>query len=173
MLGFPPDHVDGHLHVQQLPVVRQVLLEELEARPGPRPWVRTSRTGRHGLAAGLGLLERCKALAIGALGAARLRQLLAARGFGSNHRLLGHYNTRCDVEQFLHRLERWLGAARDGDLLMVHPATPPRHDMLGLTGRNAEYRVMASNVLPTVLAEHGVGLVRLSELVRPDAGAVA
>ncbi len=35
--GHAPDHVDGHQHVQVLPVVRQALLAELAARYAPRP----------------------------------------------------------------------------------------------------------------------------------------
>lgn len=31
-LGFPPDHVDGHQHVQVLPVIRTALLDELARR---------------------------------------------------------------------------------------------------------------------------------------------
>jgi predicted glycoside hydrolase/deacetylase ChbG (UPF0249 family) len=37
VLGFPPDHVDGHQHVQVLPVIRGALLAELEARYRERP----------------------------------------------------------------------------------------------------------------------------------------
>ena len=36
-LGFPPDHVDGHQHVQVLPVIRQALLDEVRARYRARP----------------------------------------------------------------------------------------------------------------------------------------
>lgn len=36
-LGFPPDHVDGHQHVQVLPVVRQALLDEIAQRYKVRP----------------------------------------------------------------------------------------------------------------------------------------
>jgi chitin disaccharide deacetylase len=36
-LGFPPDHVDGHQHVQVLPVIRRALLTELARRYGRSP----------------------------------------------------------------------------------------------------------------------------------------
>src|SRR5690606_36013742 len=43
-LGTPPDFIDGHQHVHQLPGVRQALLAELHARYAPheRPWVRST-----------------------------------------------------------------------------------------------------------------------------------
>jgi predicted glycoside hydrolase/deacetylase ChbG (UPF0249 family) len=41
VLGFPPDHVDGHQHVQVLPVIRQALIAELSRRfPRGGPLVR-------------------------------------------------------------------------------------------------------------------------------------
>ena len=36
-LGFPPDHVDGHQHVQILPIIRTVLMAVLVARYGKNP----------------------------------------------------------------------------------------------------------------------------------------
>lgn len=36
-LGFPPDHVDGHQHVQVLPVIRRALLDALARRYPTRP----------------------------------------------------------------------------------------------------------------------------------------
>ena len=36
-LGFPPDHIDGHQHVQVLPVVRQALLAVIAERYPRRP----------------------------------------------------------------------------------------------------------------------------------------
>lgn len=166
VLGFAPDHVDGHHHVHQLPVVRQVLLAELERRSGPRPWVRNSMPRAVNFGGGVPFSERLRAAAIGLLGARGMRGQLAARGFASNLRLLGVYSARCDVHQYLERLQAWLRGARDGDLLMCHPTAPPRTDLLGVIGGNAEYRVLNSTVMPAVLAEHGIGVVRISELLR-------
>jgi chitin disaccharide deacetylase len=167
VLGFAPDHVDGHQHVHQLPVVREALLQELERRPGARPWVRDSAPRHASFRGGLPIGERCRTAAIGLLGARGLRAQVAARGFGSNQRLLGVYSSDCNVHQYLERLQAWLAGARDGDLVMCHPAAPHSPEQLGVVGREAEYRVLASSVLPAVLAEHGVGMVRISELARP------
>lgn len=35
--GFPPDHVDGHQHVQVLPVIRHALIAEVASRYADRP----------------------------------------------------------------------------------------------------------------------------------------
>src|SRR6185436_16082699 len=44
-LGRAPDFVDGHHHAQQLPGVRDVMVEDLRARGPSRPWVRTCAEG--------------------------------------------------------------------------------------------------------------------------------
>jgi len=36
-LGFPPDHIDGHQHVHTLPVIRSVLIDEINRRYPARP----------------------------------------------------------------------------------------------------------------------------------------
>ncbi len=43
-MGGPPDYVDGHRHIHQLPQIRSALLEELTRRYGRSlPWIRVSR----------------------------------------------------------------------------------------------------------------------------------
>jgi chitin disaccharide deacetylase len=167
VLGFAPDHVDGHQHVHQLPLVRQVLVEELERRSGARPWVRDSAPRPASFRGGVSLEERCRTAAIGLLGARGLRGQLMQHGFASNQRLLGVYSAHADVHQYLERLQAWLAGARDGDLLMCHPAAPANGEDLGVVGGAAEYRVLSSSVFPALLAEHGVGVLRMSELARP------
>jgi len=45
-VGRPPDHVDGHQHVHQLPQVRELLVDTLYRRYNPRPWLRETRRAR-------------------------------------------------------------------------------------------------------------------------------
>ena len=63
-LGIPPDFIDGHQHVHQLPAVRAALALELQERYGkaglPMPWVRST------VPAG-GLFKQPKASIIAAL----------------------------------------------------------------------------------------------------------
>lgn len=95
-----PDHVDGHQHVHQLPGVRQVLLEELQARyAGDLPWLRVGRRprGEFGI----------KAVAIGLLGAQGLARAADRQGFGTNARLLGVYGFKDSPRDYLRRLEGW------------------------------------------------------------------
>jgi predicted glycoside hydrolase/deacetylase ChbG (UPF0249 family) len=118
-----PDFVDGHQHVQQLPLVREVLLEVLAQRAyAPRPWLRV------GLAAGAtdaprpDLRARTKARVIAALGARRFAALARAGGYRTCHALLGVRSLDADAPRLDANMRAWLAAAADADVLMTHPA---------------------------------------------------
>lgn len=158
MLGRAPDFVDGHQHVHQLPQVREALLQELQRRGPHRPWLRSTRR-RPVPSAGLSgfkpwLIER--------LGAAGLLRQASHLGFASNRCLLGVYDFRADAGVYEAWLSRWLAAARDGDLLMCHPAGP----MGGLAdaisrARRVELEVLCSPAFEALRAAHGVTLAPL------------
>jgi len=148
-LGRPPAHVDGHQHVHQLPVVREVLIEALQTRyPVRRPWLRSTRR-----APGDG--ER-KAWLIEALGSRALARLAADRGFEQNRHLLGVYDFQGDATRYLALLGEWLAASQDGDLLMCHPGERiPAGDAIA-AAREIEYQVLSEPALGELLARLGV-----------------
>jgi predicted glycoside hydrolase/deacetylase ChbG (UPF0249 family) len=159
--GRPPAHVDGHEHVHQLPGVRQELVAALEARyRDRRPWLRNTRRPRGAR------LDR-KAWIIEAVGAAGLARLARARGFGQNGHLVGVYDFRGNAERYLALLGGWLRAARDGDLLMCHPATQL---VAGATGpaRLWEYEVLAGPAFGALLAREGFQVARIKSADRPS-----
>ena len=132
----PPAFVDGHEHVHQFPGVRDLLLDALAAR-GQHPWLRSTRRPA--------ALPGVKPRVIEALGAAALERQALAHGFAQNRRLLGVYPFHSDGQAYLRHLQRWLALARDGDLLMCHPAAHGcaaahaaarcrEHDLLAGTG---------------------------------------
>jgi chitin disaccharide deacetylase len=153
--GFAPHHVDGHQHVQQLPVVREALLAELAARHrGPRPWLRIGvpPRGAHGL----------KPMVLGALGAGALARAAARQGFATSAHLLGVYGFDGSAADYLARLEHWLAAAGDRDVLMTHPGSG---DLAGdpiAAARSREYEVLGGPAFARMLAAHGVSVARLS-----------
>lgn len=152
--GFAPHHVDGHQHVQQLPVVREALLEELAARPGPRPWLRIGLPpkGAHGL----------KPVVLGALGARALARDAVRRGFATNAHLLGVYGFDGSAADYLARLERWLAAAGERDVLMAHPGSGEAAGDPIAAARSREYAVLGGAAFGRMLAAHGVTVARLS-----------
>jgi predicted glycoside hydrolase/deacetylase ChbG (UPF0249 family) len=149
-LGRPPAHVDGHQHVHQLPVVRDLLLAVLESRyRSQRPWLRSTRRS-----AGEGVGS--KAWLIETLGSAGLGRLAAAKGYGQNGHLLGVYDFRGDAERYLALLGQWLRAAADGDLMMCHPATQLLQGDAIAQARVWEYRVLAGPAFGALLAREGI-----------------
>ena len=163
--GFAPHHVDGHQHVQQLPVVREALLTELDARyPTARPWL---RIGLPPPASGLLSLfapDRLKPLVLGTLGARALARDAAQRGFATNHHLLGVYDFTGSVGDYAARLGRWLGQAGDGDLLMTHPGRDEQASDPIAAARRREYEVLGGDAFAQALAEYRVAVTRLSQL---------
>ncbi|WP_257214689.1 ChbG/HpnK family deacetylase [Variovorax sp. 54] len=138
-----PAFVDGHRHVHQLPMVRELLVEEIVRRYGASPpWLRHTAPGP-----GRGA-ERLKAGLIHALGAAGLSALARRHGIPTSRRLLGVYDFAGDMEDHRQRLTAWIAASETGDVLMCHPSaglTPG--DPIG-PARLREYAVLRDLVFP-------------------------
>lgn len=157
-MGMAPDFIDGHQHVHQLPVVRDVLLELIASRYGAhRPWVRTTLAG-----SGTGMPSPKQAL-LALLGGQTLARQLMAAGIASNAGFAGVYGF--DSDDYANHFEQWLARAREGTLLMCHPAvTASAHDPIGRQ-RQREYGFFSSDAFASMLAARGVRLARLSSLL--------
>lgn len=155
-MGSAPDFIDGHQHVHQLPRVRDVLLELVGRRYGARkPWVRNTLAG-----AGIGNPKQALLML---LGGRALAHRLKAAGIPTNAGFGGVYGF--DIDDYAGRFDQWLARARDGTLLMCHPAASScAHDPIGAQ-RQLEYRFFSADAFPAMLAAHRVRLVRLSSLL--------
>ncbi len=171
-----PHHVDGHRHVHQLPGVRDALMTCLQQRyPDSMPVLRSTQRpqGVHAP-----VMERVKARVIEALGARQLLQLCQSQGVPTYAAFHGVYDFRrssrntADLQQHLRTryalaLRRWLNHARQGDLIMCHPADPAStryeesasasHDTIA-QDRKAEFFVLRSPEYKDWMAQAGVCL---------------
>lgn len=168
-MGRAPDHVDGHQHVHQLPGVREVLMAELQARYASRPpWLRCTRAPRRlALPRGERWSSALKPRIIEALGGAGLVRAARAAGMPMNAHLLGVYDFRGGPARYRALLQAWLEAARDGDVLMCHPAAAAPGDAQAAAdpigaARRTEHAVLVEAELDTTLAHAGVRLGRLA-----------
>jgi predicted glycoside hydrolase/deacetylase ChbG (UPF0249 family) len=151
----PPDYVDGHQHVHQLPVVRNALVQVLASRYGQqRPWLRRTRPAK-----GTRIL---KAHVIEALGGRALTRLATKRGYPQNAHLLGVHEFTSDPLVYQDRLAQWLADSSDGDLLMCHPSTWCAAPGLLLRQRMAEHDVLTGPGFERQLTEAGVVLSRFA-----------
>ncbi len=121
-LGCAPDHVDGHQHVQVLPVIRPALLAELAARyPSRPPLLRDPSDGAgqllsRGLAGAKALTV--KLLASGFSRAARTRQIV------TNTRFAGYsaFDTTASYQAEINaELDRAPQEATGLSIVMCHP----------------------------------------------------
>ena len=150
-LHTPPDFIDGHQHVHQLPRVRDALLAELHARYAPheRPWVRST------VPAG-GLWRQPKAAVIALLGGWTATRTLRRAGVTTNQGFGGVYGFDApDTAAYGAHMERWLAHAKQGSLLMCHPAAAAvPGDAIG-TQRAVEYAFLASDGFGALLQRTG------------------
>jgi predicted glycoside hydrolase/deacetylase ChbG (UPF0249 family) len=117
-LGRPPDFVDGHQHVHQLPHVRRLLIDALQIRYG-------AGAARIGIRICLAHRWRgAKAHAVGALGARPMAGLARQLGHSVNTDFLGVYDFSPAAD--LPRLWRnWLTTMQGAlPLAMCHVADP-------------------------------------------------
>jgi chitin disaccharide deacetylase len=117
--GRAPDHIDGHLHVHQLPGVRDGLLDfVLSLPPGQRPYLRNTSLPlpmlwRH-------RLPWLKAAAIGTFGS-RMKARLRAAGLATNQCFAGVYDFR-KHQQYPRYLPRFVNClSAPTGILVVHP----------------------------------------------------
>lgn len=162
-MGGPPDHVDGHHHVHQLPVVREALLRLYEKRL--RPHGTYVRYCDEPLAAimRIGVAPRRAAL-ISLLGRSWARTG-RRRGIPGNRGFRGVRGF--DEPSFAALFPRYLAGAKDGALIMCHPGLADA----ALTAvervaaqREDEFRYLASDACAAGLAAAGARVGRF----RPD-----
>lgn len=153
-LGTPPDYVDGHQHVHQLPQIRDLLLNTLRARyPHQLPWIRIAKPP-----SGAGL----KASVIKRLGANALERSAKRMGFACSGYLLGVYDFAGDSQQYESQLTQWINTipmAASSSLeaktpvLMCHPATHKLGSELNdpiYQARLNEFSVLSSGKIDTL-----------------------
>jgi predicted glycoside hydrolase/deacetylase ChbG (UPF0249 family) len=159
----PPDHVDGHQHVQQFAGIRQALVQALVSRYGGhyggrygsladgKPYLRVSR-------APPGTAD-LKSRVIAAMGANTLELIAAHAYIQRAGALLGMYNFAGSQADYARRMAAWLSAAPAGSIIMCHPAlTHEAGDAIG-AARAREFAYLSSAEFDNACREEGVQLV--------------
>jgi predicted glycoside hydrolase/deacetylase ChbG (UPF0249 family) len=150
-----PDHLDGHQHIQQFPVIREALAEVLLRRYGsraPRPWLRVSQVAQPGL----------KAQVISAMGAQALNDWAQAHQWPTVSPLLGAYGFDGDLAGYAQHMQAWLAAlpVDQTAVLMCHPAVSAQADDEIGPARYREFAYLASADFVQHLQDARVRLVR-------------
>jgi hypothetical protein len=159
----PPDHVDGHQHVQQFSGIREALVQVLGDHYGhahgqgrSRPYLRISKLPA--------TQADVKARIIAAMGAEPLRRLARQNRLPCAPALTGVYDFSDRPISYAQRMSDWLHSSPEGTLLMCHPAqSVEASDSIG-QARLREYKYLSGAEFQTQLENHGVRLVRGSKL---------
>jgi len=153
-MGRSPSFIDGHQHVHQLPMVRNELLAELQARAThPLPWIRSTRApgvGPSGLAGIPGLI---KPRVVESLGARRLSAEAKRLGHKQNSHLLGVYDFRGGSSRYQTLLGWWCRHASNGDLLMCHPSESRAEGDPLIEARRCEFDVLCGEAFAVELQQ--------------------
>lgn len=169
----PPDHIDGHQHVQQFAGIRQALVQVMGSRYGAhQPYLRVSQaqvmrgmgsTNSLALRERVGVrarLDEFKSRIISAMGAAALRDLAAPANIPCTLALSGVYDFTGGGTRYAALMQEWLAAAADGDIVMCHPALRTETGDAIAAARQWEYEYLASPAFADAMAQHQVQLVR-------------
>ena len=160
----PPDHVDGHQHVQQFAGIREALVEALRHRYGAAgPYVRVARVapGEPGL----------KGRMITAMGADAIEKIAASARIARSAALYGIYDFAGDGRRYAALMAQWLVRAPAAGIIMCHPASAaPTHDAIG-AARAQEFAYLSGEAFVGALAQAQVVLARGRALFTPVAAA--
>ncbi len=149
--GRPPDFVDGHQHVQLVPVVRDALLAATRAA-APHAWVRQCGSVTRSVSDPKGLVLDWLS--------GRFRARADALGLRTNPAFAGTY-TFDDTAQIAALFPRFLDGLPDGGVVMCHPGEvddelrrlDPLTDL-----RAREHAYFASDEFAALLQSQGVSL---------------
>lgn len=160
LLGREPDYVDGHLHIHQLPIIRDELLAALRARKLPPGfWVRDTRAG---VLSSSPWPERFKSWVVGHLGMRQLARHARTQNIHLNQGFYGVYDFTVEHRPFMQMMAQWLEHARSGALVMTHPSQQAlAGDPIGQS-RLLEYQALGSDSFAELLKRQGVTLARTS-----------
>lgn len=155
----PPDYIDGHQHVHQLPLIRDSLLASIGQRyPQHRLWLRSTLP-----AADVTRPYRLKTNIIAWLGARKMGALAAKAGWPMSKHLLGVYDFSPGRAAYQALLLRWLNEAQEDDVLMCHPAKAVAASVAFGQQRVWEHSVLADPEFPNWLAAAELSLTQLSK----------
>ena len=159
----PPDHVDGHQHIQQFDGLREVLCEVLARRYGhsiQKPWLRISQTHKAGF----------KGALISWMGANSLTDWAFAQNWPVVSPLLGVYGFEGTTHDYARRMQVWLSAASQLEttaLLMCHPALRAESGDAIASARANEFAYLSSDDFVADLNQAHMQLVRGGPHGRP------
>jgi predicted glycoside hydrolase/deacetylase ChbG (UPF0249 family) len=160
-LGRMPDFIDGHQHIHQLPVIRDVLLKVYEERLRPtKCYVRCVDDPK--VYVRLYNRNYFKRLMIQLLGASIFKKNIIKRDIPHNSSFAGIYQF-ADSKNYSRIFPRFLSEIRDGGIIMCHPGLLSQDETDGIAkARYHEFLYLENHKFVLDCFEAGVVLGRLA-----------
>ncbi len=147
LFARPPDFIDGHQHVHQLPVIRDQLIDEIMVR----------YTGHIALRSTISRRSRgIKARIVQSLGGAELQALASGNAVRTNLDFAGIYDFTATMP-YADRMHSWATSIADCGLIMCHPELPGA-TTLHHAARAAEFDFLQSESWRNMLCEQNIEL---------------
>ena len=154
----PPDHIDGHQHVQQFAGIREALVAAVQARYA------INNRAYFRLSTGVKPDRSFKTQVIAWMGADALAPLAKSAGIDCAPALSGVYDFAGGAARYAGLMERWLAGAPEGGIVMCHPAQRAEAgDEIG-AARGWEFAYLAGDAFPAALARAGALLSRGAQI---------
>jgi hypothetical protein len=149
--GFLPNYIDGHQHIQQLPVIRNALIKVIHKNwPDKKPYMRIASNG---------LLKswlKPKALILHLLGSDKLKKLCIKNQIPCNSSFSGVYNLRPN-HNYAQVFAGFLNEIQEQGIIMCHPglATSSTADPIH-AARATEYEFFQSDEFLELLVRYKI-----------------
>lgn len=157
----PPDHIDGHQHVQQFHGILDHLLAAIGDRypRGKRPYLRLSDAGP--------IENNLKSRIISAWGAQQLQRGARRKHIACSGSLAGIYDFNPRQGAYAAHMQSWAERAPDRSLLMCHPAQAIDSQDPLASARLNEFEYFRGQDFERLLSQKNIELVRGQDLYFP------
>ncbi|WP_020394414.1 ChbG/HpnK family deacetylase [Thiolinea disciformis] len=143
-----PRFIDGHQHIHQFPIIRDLVVKISEVRyANTELWIRNTLPSK--------LTANPKTHVLTLLGGRTLKQQLIKQAIKTNEGFLGVYNFSGDYQT---HMSQWLEQAQENSLIMCHPSTVVDVDDGIGAQRVKEYEFLVSDAFQNLLSQHGLTL---------------
>lgn len=143
-----PQFIDGHQHIHQFPIIRDLVLKIAKTRyANTELWIRNTLPSK--------LTANPKTHVLTLLGGRTLKQQLIKQAIKTNEGFLGVYDFSGNYQT---HMKQWLTQAQENTLIMCHPsARCDPQDGIGAQ-RVKEYEFLVSEVFQNLLNQHSLTL---------------
>lgn len=163
-IGAPPDFIDGHQHVHQLPGVRDVFFKAYQARfKDISPYVRSTYNKSKVFFPQPGFFKQW---VIQCCGAAKFERSLARHSIPHNTSFSGAYSF-AQAHHYARYFDLFLSQISDCGLIMCHPGLPGGVPDDIPKARPHEYAFLKSDLFLQCCWQHEVSIVKHQYLLPP------